>query len=122
MYKAPTRRRYSSSLLAMTALLRRISPACYKQMQSDGFLALPSADHLRRLCSSIDMNTMSLTDSYIAYLTARYDKLNEREKLVSILMDEVYSHRSVEYINGKFYGAEGGEITKTMSCVTIESR
>ena len=28
-------------------------------------------------------------------------------------MDEVYSHRSLEYINGKFYGA-GGEITKTM--------
>ena len=49
LYKAPTRRRYSSSLLAMTALLQRISPACYKQMQSDGFLTLPSVDHLRRL-------------------------------------------------------------------------
>ena len=40
---------------------------------------------------------------------------------MSILMDEVYSHRSVEYINGKFYGAEGGEITKMMLCAMIKS-
>ena len=40
LFKAPTGRRYSSSLLAMTALLQRISPACYKQMQSDGFCNL----------------------------------------------------------------------------------
>ena len=60
---AMTRRRYSPSLLAMTALLQRISPACYKQMHRDNLLTLPSADHLRRLSSSIDMNCMELTKS-----------------------------------------------------------
>jgi len=36
-------------------------------------------------------------------------------------MDEVYSHQRVQYINGQFYGAEGGETTKTMLCVMIKS-
>ena len=65
------------------------------------FVTLPSPDHLRRLCSAINMDTLSLNDYTIAYLTARYSKLQELEKLVSVLMDEVYSHQSVQYVNGK---------------------
>ena len=84
LFKAPTGRRYSSSLLAMTTLLQRISSACYKQMQSDGFLTLPSPGHLRRLCSAINMDTLSLKYSTIAYLTARYSKLEELEKSVCV--------------------------------------
>ena len=90
-------------------------------MQSDGFLTLPSPDHLRRLCSAINMDALSLNDSTIAYLTAMYSKLQELEKLVSVLMDEVYSHQSVQYVNGKFYGAEDGQITKTLSCVMLKA-
>ena len=64
---------------------------------------------------------MTLSDSSVAYLTARIKKISEKERLVSILMDEVYSHQRVQYINGQFYGAEGGETTKTMLCVMIKS-
>ena len=121
LFKAPNWRRYSSSLLAMTVLLQKISPACYKQMHRDGFLTLPSLDHLRRLCSAINMATLSLNDSTIAYLTARYVKLQDLEKLMSVLMDEVYSYQSVQYVNGKFYGDEDGQITKTLLCVNDKS-
>ena len=41
-FKSPNGRRYSPSLLAMSALLQRMSPTSYKQMYSDGFLTLPS--------------------------------------------------------------------------------
>ena len=105
----------------MIALLQRISPACYKQIHRDNLLTLPSADHLRRLSSSIDMNCMELTKSSIAYLTARYNKLDKKGKLVSILMDEVYSHQDAQYVNGKFYGVENGELTKTLLCVMVKS-
>ena len=67
------------------------------------------------------MNCMELTKSSIAYLTARYNKLDRKGKLVSILMDEVYSHQDVKYMNGKFYSAENGELTKTLLCVMIKS-
>ena len=49
---------------------------------------------------------MSLSDSTKAYLQARYQKLNEKEEIVSVLMDEVYCQRSVQYVNGQFYGVE----------------
>ena len=104
----------------MTALLQRISPACYKQMQTDGFLTLPYPDHLRRLCSAINMDTLSLNDSTIAYLTARYSKLQELEKLVSVLMDEVYSHQSVQYVNGKIMGQEMDRLQKLL-CVMLKA-
>ena len=35
-------------------------------------------------------------------------------------MDEVYSHNSVRYVNGKFFGAENRQLTKTL-CVMVMS-
>ena len=66
-FKSLNGRRYSPSLLAMSALLQRMSPTSYKQMYSDGFLTLPSPHHVRRLCSAFDIDTMSLSDSTKAY-------------------------------------------------------
>ena len=96
----------------MSALLQRMSPTSYKQMYSDGFLTLPSPHHLRRLCSAFATK---------AYLQARYQKLNEKEKIVSVLMDEVYGPRSVQYANGQFYGVENETYTKTLLCVMLKS-
>ena len=64
---------------------------------------------------------MELTQSTIAYLTASYNKLNEKDKLVPVLTDEVYTHQDLQYINGNFLGAENGELTKTLLCVMIKS-
>ena len=38
-----------------------------------------------------------------------------------VLMDEVYSHHSVQYVNGKIYGAEDWQITKTLLCVMLKA-
>ena len=108
-------------MLAMTVLVQRISPACYKQLYNDGFLTLPAPGHLRRLCTAIDVDSMTLNDSATAYITARVKKIPEKDRLVSVFMDEVYSHQAVQYNNGKFFGAEGGQITKTMLCVMLKS-
>ena len=64
--KIPTQRRYSLSLLAMASLWQRISPAYNKQILQDNVITLPSSHHLRRLCSSSDINCMELTQSTIA--------------------------------------------------------
>ena len=109
-------RRYSSSLLAMTTLLQSISPACYKQLYNNGFLTVPTANYLKRLSSAIDMDLLELSDSSLAYLKERYDKLGEKDRLVSILMDEVDSHQTVEYVNGKFYGLEWPAYENTALC------
>ena len=121
MLKTPTGRRYSPSLLAVASLRQRGSPALYKQIYQDNFLTLPSPDYVRRLSSSIDVNCMSLTPSTIAYLKARFSKIKDKDKVVSLLMDEVYSHQDVQYVNGNFFGYENEQLTKTMLCLMIKS-
>ena len=72
-------------------------------MYNDGFLTLSSPDHLKRLTSAIDVDTMTLSESCKAYITARFNKIPEREKIVSLMLDKVYSHQSVQYINGRYF-------------------
>ena len=90
-------------------------------MYDEGVMTLPTADYLRRLCSAIDTNILSLTESGMAYLRARCSKLLEKDCLVSLLKGEVYVQKNVQYINGKFYGEEDGNITKTLLCVMLKS-
>ena len=47
--------------------------------------------------------------------------LNEREKTVNLILDEVYNARRVEYSGGKFYGYENQQVTKTLIGFMIKS-
>ena len=117
---APKGRRYSSSLLSMCCILYRASPACYKQIINDDILTVPGERNLRLISYALHMD-LSLDESTIAYLKARFSKLSEKDKYVALLMDEVHCNQSVHYVNGKFYGIENGEITKTLLCVMVKS-
>ena len=76
---------------------------------------------MRRISSAIDVDSMTLNESAVAYLTARFKKLSPKDRLVSALLDEVYSNQTVQYASGNFLGAEGGEITKTLLCIMLKS-
>ena len=54
LYKSPTQRRYSPSMLAMTCMLERMSPSCYNQMYCDAWIILSTADYLRRSAINVD--------------------------------------------------------------------
>lgn len=82
----------------MAIMLQRVSPSC---LYEGGFLTLPHPEHLKRLSTAIDMDTLKLSASTIAYLKARFRKLKDQEKLVCILMDEVYSQLMAQFVNGK---------------------
>ena len=75
---------------------------------------LPSSDHLEQLCYALNVDALSFSNSLIACLKARFKKLNERQNLVSVLMDEMYSQQSGENMNGTFYGIESGKFMKTV--------
>ena len=107
IFKHPNARRYSPSLLAMAMLLHRMTPICYKKIYADDFLTLPSPGHL--------LDTLTLSESTAVYIKARFNKLDDRERLIAILMDEVYSQQKGQYANGNFYGMESGNITIILS-------
>ena len=62
-----------------------------------------------------------LTTSTISYLTTRFNRLEEREKIVSVMGDEIYTSKRAEFSGGTFYGFELGEPTKTMLCLMLKS-
>ena len=104
----------------MCCILYRTSSACYKQIINDGILTFPGERNLRLISSVLRMD-LSLDESTIAYLKARFPKLSEKDKYVALLMDGVHCNQSVHYVNGKFYGIENGEITKSLLCVMVKS-
>ena len=116
----PNARRYSSSLLAMAFMWQSISPALYRQVDSDGVLTLPSVKHVRALTSAVGAD-LKLTDPARKYLQTRFSKLKPDDHDVSLLMDEVYCKQTVQYTNGQFYGTDKDEIIKTLLCVMIKS-
>ncbi|QQP35180.1 Putative LOC101234561, partial [Caligus rogercresseyi] len=113
-------RRYSPTLLAVACLWENTSPSLYRMILRDGFLTLPSSSHLRRLSSAFSVER-GVSEGTKAYLKARARKLDEREKIVALLVDEVATAKRVEYSNGAFFGYEEMEPTKTVLAFLITS-
>ena len=121
LQRKPTARRYSSSLLAFAMMLSKTSPAAYKQLLREEIFFLPSIRHLQHLTSSMD-NELRLGETAINYLKARLTKLGQQDRLVSLIFDEVYTQKRIEYVGGRFYGMdmENEHATKTI-CPMVRS-
>ena len=113
-------RRYSPNLLAYAALWENTSPALYKQILKEDILALPTQRHLKKLTSAFTVEA-GMSKSTEQYLKTRIKNLSEREKIVNLMIDEVYSAKRVEYSGGTFYGYENQNVTKTLLCFMIKS-
>ena len=112
---------YSSATLAMGASLQSTSLACYRQLLDSGSVTLPSAKHLKWLTSGLNIDTGKLNQSTVSYLKARFDKCEQKDKCVSLVMDEVHCKKSVQYVGGKVYGIKDDQVTKTLLCVMVKS-
>ena len=55
------------------------------------------------------------------YLNVKIKNLDEMERFVILLIDEVYVQKAVEYSGGKFFGTVEGELSKTILCFMIKS-
>ena len=90
-----------------------------------GVLTLPNPTYLEKLTSAfkVDGGTVEgdIPETTKQYLKTRIVSLNERQKTVNLIFDEVYNARRVEYSGGKFYGYENQQVTKTLLGVMIKS-
>ena len=83
-------------------------------------MTLPTERRIRQLTSAIGVD-MEIGESTKPYLRARKSKLQSKDLLASVLIDEIYSSKQVQCVNGKFYGNEEGSVTKTLLCFMIKS-
>ena len=90
-------------------------PALYKQIRQEGILILPTVRHLKNPTSAFSVES-GMSEATIQYLKARIATLSEREKVVNLIIDEVYSSQRIEYSGGNFYGYENQNVTKTLLC------
>ena len=125
--KIKKQRRYSARLLSLAVLWENCSPALYNQILSDDILCLPSRKRIHDLTHAFTVET-GLSSGTRAYLKARAEKLNDREKLIIIQEDEIYCAKRVEYAQGKISGIDSMgasdlklEPTKTLLCIMVRS-
>ena len=115
-------RRYSPDLLSMCVLWENNSSSLYKPIREEGVLTLPSPRYIRKLNSVLSVDT-GFTEQTLRYLKSRIEKLNEREKIGSFIMDEVYVAKWCEYTrsDGRIYGMEqnGASILAPMGVYTV---
>ena len=110
-------RRYSSQTITTAFLWQLTSTCLYKKLRQ--LLILPSISLLRKL--SADLNVQSGTFDR-TYLVQRSISLSQHERIVVLMLDEVYAAQRVEYSNGAFVGlTETGIPAKTVLTFMIQS-
>ena len=110
-------RRYSTDLLTVSFLRLITSTPLYKKLRQ--LLVLPSLSLLRKLSSGKTVESGKLN---LEYLKLRQAELTQPEKIVVLMIDEVYTAQRVEYSNGSFIGVtEDGSPTKTLLAFMIQS-
>ena len=118
-------RRYTPDLLSCTVIWKNMSPALYNQIWAEGILTIPAPKYLDHLTSAFKVEGGTVTgdvpETTKQYLKSRFSSLNERQKLVNLMLDEVYTCKRVEYSSGKFYGYENQTVTTTLLGFMIKS-
>ena len=93
------------------------SNALYKKLQ-DVFI-LPSVRRLQQLSRNASVRPCQLDTEY---LTRRTSHLTERDKIVLLIIDEVYTAQRMEYQNGQLIGlTEDGNKAKTVLAFMVQS-
>ena len=90
-------------------------------MIQEDILCLQSVSHLKRLSRVFSFST-GLDMSSLQYIETQIKRLDENEKMVTIIIDEIHTIQRVEYQNGKLFGLNTkGQPTKTVLAVMIKS-
>jgi len=111
-----SQKRYSNVTLSLALLLYTYNSNFYRRLQQMEILTLPSVRKLQQLNGSINKQ------SIVSYLKLRESKLNQFEKYVILILDEIYIKKKVEYFNGCLYGySNSGELASTVLCFMISS-
>jgi hypothetical protein len=115
-----TSRRYSPSLIATSFSWNAYGPALYKQIRNDNLLTLPSSRYLEKLSQKVSVSESTRSKDF-SYIKVRADRLQDYEKDVILLIDEIYTARRIEFSRGEFIGSVQGIPSNTLLCFMIKS-
>lgn len=112
-------RHYSPQLTVMAYLIHASSRAAYNILLEENILCLPSVSTLNKVTKRLK-GTSGLDNS--TYLKMRVKKLNELERSVILMIDEIYIAKRVEYTAGEIQGLTAdGTVASTLLCFMVKS-
>jgi hypothetical protein len=112
-------RHYSPELIIFSYLLHSSSPSAYTTLLEQTVVCLPSVKTLSKVTRQVNSNT-GLDN--MSYLKLRVSKLNEYERTVLLIIDEIYVAKRVEYSAGTVQGLTAdGAVASTLLCFMIKS-
>ena len=99
--------RYSSELLIFSSILKSISSHAYNFIRLNGHMILPHPETLRKLSNNMQISPQLelLDDNFLKYITNRINFINEYEKTVILLIDEIHIKPYFDYKGGSIIGA-----------------
>ena len=110
-------RRYSMDILLKSFFWKLTSNALYKKLRE--FFVLPSPSTLHKLLSDTSVECGVID---VKYLKQRTMGLTDQQRIVTLMIDEVYTAQRVEYTNGAFIGlSEDGVPAKTVLAFMVQS-
>ena len=92
-------RHYSSELICLSFLwLMTVGQSMYKKLKK--LFILPSVRRLQQLAQGTSIEDSMFNSQYFE---KRVSNFTSQQRLVILLIDEVYTAQRMEYSNGKFY-------------------
>ena len=114
--KSNFNRRYSSNLISLSFLWNMTSHSLYARLRE--IFILPTTRRLQQLSSSTQVSTEIDTK----YIQKRSEALSEKEKIVVLIIDEIYTASRVECTGGKLIGVtDEGRLSKTVLAFMLQS-
>ena len=112
-------RHYSPELAIFAFMIHATSPAAYRVLLEENVLCLPSTNTLKKVTRRL--NSLTTVDNS-AYLQLRVSQLNEPERTVTLIIDEIYIAKRVEYSSGGMQGLTAdGSVASTLLCFLVKS-
>ncbi|XP_035233690.1 uncharacterized protein LOC118205512 [Stegodyphus dumicola] len=99
--------RYNPDVLVLACLLNTISPHAYKFLRDSGSIIMPHPSTLKKICSNLVLSPCNETidENFLKYIKNRVTFLEDRERKVILLVDEIYVQPYFDYKGGSVVGA-----------------
>lgn len=98
--------RYSSDFLIFASLLYSLAPNAYNFVRSSGNIILPHPSTIRRLYIhlNVDPTKETLESNFLHYIKQKFNLLNDSDKKVMLLMDEIHLKQFMDFKSGNVLG------------------
>ena len=112
-------RRYTSSIYHFACSLFLKSSSCYKALYDSNTLTLPSPSNLSKILCFLKPDISINSTTNIEYMKAKCERLSENDRLVNLMIDEIYVKKRVSFKGGCVTGFSDNRLNE--EATTIQS-